>query len=130
MSLLVYASEQEQVGRRLHDTIHNLDPAPETEFVDNFPSLSARLHGVRGDIQVAVFLARDRQELDALLSMREFLQGLRIVLVLPDSEEETISKGHRLHPRYIAQSQGNFNDVAAVLGRMLRNAPAVVSQEG
>ena len=35
-------------------------------------------------------------------------------------EEDTVSKGHLLRPRYLTYADGDFEDVAAVLEKILR----------
>jgi hypothetical protein len=43
---------------------------------------------------------------------------MRIILVLPDRDDETVAMGHRLRPRMVSYNDGDYLDVAAVLIRM------------
>lgn len=52
-----------------------------------------------------------------ILSLREFLHDRRIILVLPDSEPETVSLGHILRPRFITYGDSDYMDVSAILGK-------------
>ena len=47
---------------------------------------------------------------------------LRLILILPDREKGTISKGHLFRPRYLTYADGDFLDVAAVLAKMIDHA--------
>jgi hypothetical protein len=40
-------------------------------------------------------------------------------LILPDADPQTIARGHNLRPRYLSNIQSDFQDVAAVLRKML-----------
>ncbi|MGA2735036.1 MAG: hypothetical protein ABSG35_20860, partial [Syntrophobacteraceae bacterium] len=51
---------------------------------------------------------------------RDFLTSVRVILVLPDCEQETISKGHYLKPRFLT-TDWNSEEVIAVLAKMLRS---------
>ena len=44
---------------------------------------------------------------------------LRVILILPDADPQTIARGHNLRPRYLSNIQSDFQDVAAVLRKML-----------
>ena len=48
------------------------------------------------------------------LDLKPFFMGR----VISHDKKETISTGHRLRPRYISYTDGNFKDVAAVLNKM------------
>ncbi len=56
-----------------------------------------------------------------MYSMKDLIGDIRIILILPDTEGDTISLGHKLYPRFASYADGNFKDVAAVLEKMLGN---------
>lgn len=68
---------------------------------------------------VMVVLINDHDELAALLRWRELLQGLSLLLVLPDDREDTVRGGHLLRPRFITFAGNDFGEVIAVLRRIL-----------
>jgi len=45
---------------------------------------------------------------------------MRIILILPDEDNETITMGHTLFPRFSTYADSDFKDVAAVLKKMIR----------
>jgi len=69
---------------------------------------------------IAVLVARNAQELDAYVSLKDLLKDISIILILPDFEKQTVVKGSRLYPRFTSDIEGDFKDVAAVLAQMLR----------
>lgn len=74
------------------------------------------------DVVAAVVCAATEKEFSSFVSMREELEGIRLILILPDEEPETISNAHLLTPRFLSYIDSDFIDVAAVLGNILRNA--------
>jgi hypothetical protein len=48
------------------------------------------------------------------------MRDVQIILVIPDRRPETLSLGHLLRPRYLSYEDGNFDDLASVLEKMLR----------
>jgi hypothetical protein len=46
--------------------------------------------------------------------------NIKIVLILPDRNNETIVIGHKLRPRFLSYTDSDFIDVAVVLENMLK----------
>jgi len=119
MSLLVYVNSISSVGKRLESTIEAVAPQGRTEVYRDMNSLTRRLHQPRGMLRIAVLFAGTRKDLDDILSIQDLLRDLRKIIVLPDSKENTIGKGHALRPRYLTYADSDFEDLRAVLMKML-----------
>jgi hypothetical protein len=118
MKLLFYAPVGDAVGERLRKMIEALVPEGEREMCRTLDALSRMLLQPKYDLGIVVLLASTREELWKLLSIRDLLDDVRIVLVLPDREDDTITKGHILRPRFVTYTDGNFVDIAAVINKM------------
>ncbi|NVM57217.1 MAG: hypothetical protein HWN51_03755 [Desulfobacterales bacterium] len=70
-------------------------------------------------MDIAVLLAASREELSDILSIRDLLTDIRVILVLPDRDDDTIAKGHTLRPRFFTYADSDFVEIAAVLSKML-----------
>jgi len=81
--------------------------------------LAHGLHRLYDHDTIVLLRARDREELLRIVSLRDLLQGLRVILLLPDREEETISLAHRLRPRFLSNSESDFSDTMSVLQKMI-----------
>jgi hypothetical protein len=121
-NVLFYAKMTDGAAKRLRRVIEVLVLKENTEIYRTIDSLSRRLRQPRNDLPVAVLLAASREDLLELLSIGDLLDGIRIILVLPDRENGTIAKGHRLQPCFLTYADGDFLDVAAVLIKMQGNA--------
>ncbi|MBE9582058.1 MAG: hypothetical protein IMF18_10615 [Proteobacteria bacterium] len=124
MSLLFYSTSAKGPGERLHRVIEVLVPKREIEIFRTIESLTRRLHrpGLGHNMTIAVFLAASKEELSELVSIRNLLADLRIILVLADAQGDTIAKGHTLRPRFLTDVDSDFLDIVAVLGKMLSSA--------
>jgi hypothetical protein len=119
MSLLFYATDTKGTGKSLWNLYEELASEDQTKFFHTIDSLSQELRRSKWDLSIAVLLAGTQTELMEILSIRHLLDRIRIILILPDREKETISRGHKLYPRFLSYADGNFKDVAAVLAKML-----------
>jgi hypothetical protein len=69
---------------------------------------------------IIVLAPRDSDELVDFLANKR-LQDRRLVLVLPDADEATLSQAHLLGPRYLCFADSVGVDLAAVLNKMVAN---------
>jgi hypothetical protein len=67
-----------------------------------------------------VLLCGSQEEILEVPSMIDLFSGVRLVLLLPDKDQENLAEAHRLHLRYIGYADGDLEDVSAVLGNMTR----------
>jgi hypothetical protein len=119
MSVLYFASVVDGIGGKLEAVVESLVPMKEIEVYRKLDDVTHRLRQYRNNLTLAVIFAANQAELANILSLGELLRDLRVILVLPDRERDTIKKGHTLRPRYLAYADGDFSDVAAVLNKML-----------
>ena len=82
--------------------------------------LSARLHQPKDDAFVAVLMAKSRKELLYFLSILNLFRDIRIILVVPDRNRETIALAHQLRPNFLCYKNSDFTEVIAVLDKMLQ----------
>ncbi len=121
MGLLFYATDTKGTGKALWNLHQELASSYKGEFFQTIDSLSHKLCQPSGDQTIAVLLAGTQEDLADILSVKNLLERTRIILILPDSSKDTISKGHTLYPRFLAYVDGDFSWVAAVLEKMLSN---------
>ncbi len=130
MGLLFYASNLNGTGKRLWDLQQDLAADYTTAFCQTIDGLALRLRQDHGNPKIAVLLAGSRKELLEILSVRDLLNNrFRLILILPDNKKDTVKKGHSLYPRFLTYVDGNFDWVAAVLEKMLKNNHAGLKGE-
>lgn len=124
MNFFIYSRKSREAANRLRGQVESCLQGNATETFNSVVHLSRRLclpHVRRGET-IGVLFAADRQDLANLLSIQDLLDDVRIILVLPDDKKKTVSAGHRLRPRYISYADGNFEDIAAVLNKMMKRS--------
>ncbi len=119
MKLVLYANRTDGAGERLHKIIEALVPEEQTEIYQTIHSLSRRLRRPKCDVAIAVILTTTKDELLEISSLKDLLGDIRVILILPDMEDETIAIGHKLRPRFLSYADGDFKDIGAVLCKIL-----------
>ena len=118
MNIMLYSTAKDGVGDRFQQEVEE-SVLEKSEIHRTIEILSRRLRQPTTERRIAVLLASNRKELLDLLSIRNLLSDIRIILILPDREEITIALGHGLHPRFISYIDSDFKDVGAVLRKMM-----------
>ena len=124
MKVLVYAAEAERSAHLFQCMIEVIETQAMEGGVETYWTMSSfarMLRQPKSDVAVAVLLAATKEELSEILSIKDLMLNLRIILILGDAEEDTIAKGHKLRPRFLTYSDSDSADVAAVLSKMLGN---------
>ncbi len=120
MSIVFYANgKDEVVSKRLQKVIEGTVSQERLEIFQTYKDFLKRLQRLPRKIDVAVLLAQSNDQLLELVSLKDYLEDIRIILILPDMERETISKGHLLRPRFVDCAREDFSTVGAVLAKMI-----------
>ena len=120
MKLLFFASMINEAGERIKGLVEKLVPGVNIEIYRTIDEFSARFHKPRDDVFVAVLLAGSRKELLDFLSLINLFRDIRIILIIPDQEKETLALAHRLRPNFLCYKNSDFTEIAAVLNKMLK----------
>ena len=120
--VILFSTSQRKSGERLQRIVEAVVSEKNVKIYRTIDALSGGLRQPRNDVSVALLLASSRMDLHELVSLRDLLWDIKIILILPDSDPETIAKGHILRPRFLSDCKSNFQDVAAVLTRMIINS--------
>ena len=121
MKLLLYARNDQKASKWLHGRIEAMVSREAREDCSDLASLRRRLCRPRNGLAIAVLVAATGEELLGFLAMRDLLDDLRIILVLPDRSKETIAAAHRMAPRFLSYVDSGPEEVEAVLERMLQH---------
>ena len=121
MNVLLYMSRGSgPERRRLLNKIESAARDNTIEIITDFKKFLERLKCFSHTIAAAVLFACTKDALSDILSAKELLEDVRIILILPDRLPDTISKGHLLRPRFMTYAESDFEDVRAVLNKMLK----------
>jgi len=117
--LLLYAKAQNGIFQQLKQVIDSRVSGACLENYSNPEELFRRLRQPRSNIKIAVFAIGGAAELDRLLTLRELLADMRLVLVLADKDPQTLSKAHALAPRFITFIDAGIEPLVSVVEKMI-----------
>jgi hypothetical protein len=108
---------------RLQAEIGSVLKEYEARALSSVDSLVNELRQCSRHAALILLLIEKRSDLQTLLGVRNVLVAANVstILILPDQEKETISRGHKLYPRFLTSVEGNFSEIAAVLAKIIAN---------
>lgn len=121
---LIFASQMKGSGERLLGVLKQRFPNARLDHCRSIGELSRRLRQSTLDVTVAVLLVSSKEELLEITALRDFLRDMKIILIVPDSDPDTLLKGYRLKPKFLCDAGGDFMEVVAVLGWMDKGTAA------
>jgi hypothetical protein len=119
--VIFYSTRHGGSGERLLRIIESVVLKTNINIISKIDALSRALCQPRYSAAIAILLTSSGKDLLDIISLRDLLLDLKIILVLHNSDPDTVSKGHILRPRFMSDCHDNFQDVAAVLKRMIEN---------
>jgi hypothetical protein len=78
-----------------------------------------RLRLPRLDLQIVVLDVDRVADLDRFVSLKELFADLRLILILPDDQPQTLTKAHRLSPRFVTHADATTATLVPVLEKMM-----------
>ncbi|MBU2551987.1 MAG: hypothetical protein KKB20_26490 [Proteobacteria bacterium] len=119
MNMLFYAAEVTDDTQRLEELIQTTLDMENIEVFRNIEAFMSGLKRPRLYPALALIATASRSELLDITRLEPLLDDVKIVLILPDCEDETLALGHRLRPRYMSFAGDRMEDVAAILKKMM-----------
>jgi ATP-dependent 26S proteasome regulatory subunit len=119
MNILVYVNSADDSMKRFIDMISTLSTKENgTIIYPTLNDLTTQLRQPKDEQTVIVLFAATRKELVDILLIRDFLQDRKLIIILPDREQDTIAKGYSLHPRFLTFADSDFGDTVAIIDKM------------
>ncbi len=87
------------------------------EFCDTVPQLTARFHRPMAAPTVLILVIDGQDTLESLISVRDFFDGIPVIIIPTFESPQTLRQTYTLCPRYIGNGD-NLIHVAAVLANL------------
>jgi hypothetical protein len=81
--------------------------------------LAVRLRSFEKRPEIAILLASDQGELEQFISLQEWLEDVRIILILRECSLLVLRRAHTLRPRLILPADADHSILGAVLHKMV-----------
>jgi hypothetical protein len=117
MAVLLYLPPCE-VAEKFESLITNCLSQENITICHNINTFSRGLRQAFSEV-IGVILIHSQSDLDEILLLRDVIWNIRTILILPDSNPETVARGHAVRPRFLTFQDGDLNEVVTVLQRMI-----------
>ena len=121
MIALFSPSKPDDNWTRLCNVVMKSIPSESISIFQTLESFYDRARQGRTDISAAIVHISNMQDIHKLQALRDLISDMRIIMILPDNNEETLRIGHSFYPRYISFADSTFEDVTAVLQKIILN---------
>jgi hypothetical protein len=121
MRFLFLAKAAEPMTDRLKNLIATHFPEGKIDVFQTIEALSQRLRQPLEEPKIAILLAGSRVDLMDILSVQHLFRDTPIILFAPDNEKETIALAHQLRPRFLCDTQSDFEVISGVLKKMVKD---------
>lgn len=114
MKTILYTDDLPDFTSQLRESIPGI-------VIDAAPSLDAVLEKLSvplNRISVAVVKVDGPRDLDRLGAMAPYLDNVRLILILPDGEKQTMARGVRLNPSFMKIRDSDMADVLSVVEKI------------
>ena len=117
MEFIVFANPDDPSKERF---LHQLSKVPALcpKFVLEHDRFKSLLMQKASDCSVIVFFTYDQNDLAMALSLKEYLTGTRVIMVLHKIDAKTVKQGLSISPCFITYAKSDFSDVIAVLEKI------------
>lgn len=115
---VLYSPDTNSFIRKLTELLDESFPRAQYEVYFRWEALRKRLQLLRQDICSVILIAPTRGALEMIMAIQPVLEGLKVVLVLPDRDADTIGKAHTFRPRYFTYVDTDFSEIVGVLQKI------------
>jgi hypothetical protein len=119
MQIIYYYSKANETGNKLLLMLENLDDQIKINTYRDWKIFKEELMDPKFNDSIMIVLISRKEELLNALSIRDRIHEYKLMLILPDNNEETVSLGHSLRPNFIAYDKVELRDIEIVLKKML-----------
>lgn len=119
MKILFYYTKANETGHKLLEMLERLDDQIRINTYRDWKIFKEELMEPKFDNPIMIVLISRKEELLDALSIRDRIHEYRLMLILPDDDEGTVSLSHNLRPNFITYDKGDLRDINIVLKKML-----------
>lgn len=120
MLLIFYEKAIDGIAEQLKGMMKPLIGEDRIKVYHTISILSKRLSQPIDGKVIMVLVAADRNDLLDIYAIRELFGIIRIIIILPDREDESVRMGYQLQPRFLTYMNEELSEVYSVLRKMLK----------
>ncbi len=120
MKTVLYADSIDNTGKRVENIIHTQVPRIQVKTCNSINLFSELFRQPLNNISVAILLITSKDELVQFNLIKTFLDNIRVILILPDRQKNTLALGHKLKTSFISYVDNDLQGVVSVLEQIQR----------
>ena len=117
---IFFSTQNGQKHKEILGFANQLFLAAEISVLSRTDGLSKAIHEPGSDHQIIMILAGSSNDLYKILPYRDLFEDRPVIVILPDSEKDTMTRALSLYPRYIDYIQNDSTEVYQVLKKMVQ----------
>ena len=118
MKVLFYHSIEDATSRSVGAILASVTPGGQIDICDSFFSLEKQLCRQPSRFALVVIQIQTDEELMWLVQKKNLLEDIRLILIIPDDDPETVQMGHKLYPRFMADKNFDMNHLSAIVKKI------------
>lgn len=120
MNIVFYIPVRDRRAKRIQEIVEVASLEAESQVFATIKMLAKGIFQPHYPVKMAVLYAPRKKDLQDLLTIRDLLRKVHIILMLPERKESTISRGHILRPGFLTFVYSDLADVGLLLTKMMK----------
>lgn len=119
MHVVIHSPLFDDTRERVLNAVTMADPSLAVETLPEVHELSTRLLNTEAEIGLLVIRIVDKHHVKELFQFREQVRQVRLVMLIPTMDHDTIALAHAFHPRLILCGASSLHELTAVLRKLI-----------
>ncbi|MFH0726016.1 MAG: hypothetical protein V2B19_06650 [Pseudomonadota bacterium] len=119
MKVLFYTASEKGSALSIIKWVRSVIPPEDLGICRSLDELESNLRRQSIRCKLAVLKINTVEEMDRLVLMKNLLEDIRIILIVPNVNKDTVQKGHQLYPRFMTDSNLAMSQLTAVIKKNL-----------
>lgn len=119
MNVLFYAASENEAAFPIIKWALSVIPPEHFGICRSLGELETILRQQSIRCRLAILHIYTVEEIERLILMKNLLEDIRIILIVPNVNKDTVQKGHQLYPRFMTDSNTDMNQLTAVIKKNL-----------
>jgi len=120
MTLLFFSESNNGFGKGFQKSIEQV--YEKTEIFRTIRSLSARLRYCLYDIIGLVIVIDNIEQLNKIMSLKEILMDITIIIILPEKNNKIISAAYSLRPKYLSFTDSDQSEITTIVSEIIASS--------
>jgi len=120
--VITYTDLSSGASEKLLQIVKGIVASDQIESFVSIEGLKTRLRKSLYDVDAVVLIVESGETLEKILTIMDLLRVVSVIMVLPDRDQDTISKGYTVWPRFVSYLDSDFSEIGVVLSKMVNRS--------